>query len=84
MEFTLDVIDELTEAEGNRLLALMSKVLEDNGLTVNYAVFEEMFIDHPIGDSSTVEEVFFQSKITRKLPVRKGGDCSSGSCPIGD
>jgi len=82
MQFILNTFEEMDAKTGSHILTLLKEVLEGNGYTLEYMEVDEMITGHPIGDNSLTEEIYFQSKITRKTPEkkRKGGNCSSGSC----
>ena len=83
MEFTLSTVEEIDEKTASHLLSLMANVLTDMGYKINYMEFNEMLNNHPIGDNSISEEIFFQSKITRKVPPpkqTKAKDCSKEVC----
>jgi len=76
MQFTINTVEELDEKTGSHLLSLLGSIVESNGYTIEYMEIDELATTHPIGDNSVTEEIYFQSKITRKTPSkkRKGGD----------
>ncbi len=66
MEFVLSTEEKIDVEEGNRLLAIFSKILTGKGYTILYEEMNEIEnANLPMGDTSIQEETFFQTKIRR-------------------
>ncbi len=87
MEFRFVTNEVLSKEEGETTLKFLLGVFEGLGYTLHEQEYKEIdMVEAKVGDSSYVQEHFYESKITRKLEEKKkkGGNCATGVCSMED
>lgn len=85
MKFVITIEEKISKEEGEQILTSLVDILNRTHTVIMEELVDIDITQLPMGDMTLEQETF--SKITRRVPnkkKKKGGDCATGVCSMGD